>query len=326
MVAILPSAARHSWSTADVESRHALPYWVDTICKSFLEIDIDSPNRERFHGRLDQFELGPATVNLVEADTQSIRRTPARIARTRYAGYFLLQLRSGRLRFQQYGRDCCIEPGDSVLVDCKATYRLECLSSTRSVALRLPQEWLKNWLPAPETLAAKPIRGNTGWGAVLSSALAALDSDDPDDLALPPGVVAEQLAALLALAAGPEAHALTPSEKLLNRIRGTIRDRCSDPALTPTAVADAHGISKRYLHYLFAQKSTTFRSELIRMRLDSAHRLLSDRRYSALTVGEVAARCGFLEPSHFTRRFRKAYGTGPTEFRTTRSGVMAPRA
>ncbi len=322
MVATLPPAARHSWSTADVESRHALSYWVDTICKSFLEIDIDSPNPERFHGRLDQFELGPASVSLVEADMQLIRRTPARIARSRYAGYFLLQMRSGRLRFQQYGRDCCIEPGDCVLVDCKATYRIECLSSTRSVAVRLPHEWLKNWVPAPESLAAKPIRAEGGWGRVLSAALAMLDSDHCNDLALPPSVVAEQIAALLALAAGPDAHALTPSEKLLNRIRGTIRDRCSDAGLTPTAVADAHGISKRYLHYLFAQKSTTFRSELIRVRLDCAHRLLSDKRYSALTVGEVAARCGFLEPSHFTRRFRKAYGAGPTKFRTAHSGSV----
>ncbi|MEJ0038923.1 MAG: helix-turn-helix domain-containing protein [Gammaproteobacteria bacterium] len=315
MVATLPTAGRRSWSTADVESRHALSYWVDTICHSFLEIDIDSPHRERFHGRLDQFELGPATVSLVEADTQSIRRTPARISRSRYAGYFLLQLRSGQLRFHQYGRECHIEPGDCVLIDCKAAYRLECLCNTRSVAVRFSHDWLNNWVPGPESLAAKPIRATGGWGMALSAALATLDSEHDNDLALPPGIVAEQIAGLLALAAGPEAHALSPSEKLLNRIRGTIRDRCSDPGLTPTSVADEHGISKRYLHYLFAQKSTTFRNELIRMRLDSAHRLLSDKRYTALTIGEIAARCGFLEPSHFTRRFRKAYGAGPTEFR-----------
>jgi AraC-like DNA-binding protein len=308
--------ARRSWSTSDVDTRHALSYWVDTICNSFLEIDIDSPNRDGFHGRLDQFELGPATVSLVEADTQSIHRSPARIARSRYACYFLLQLRSGQLRLQQYGRDCSIEPGDSVLIDCKAAYRLECLGNTRSVAVRFSHDWLKNWVPGPERLAAKPFRPDGAWGSVLSTALATLDTDQDDDLALPPSVVAEQFAGLLALAAGPEAHALSPSEKLLNRIRGTIRDRCSDPGLTPTSVADAHGISKRYLHYLFAQKSLTFRSELIRMRLDAAHRLLSDKRFSALTVGEIAARCGFLEPSHFTRRFRKAYGAGPTEFRT----------
>lgn len=315
MVAMLPSAGRRSWSTADVDARHALSYWVDTICDSFLEIDIDSPHRERFHGRLDQFELGPATVSLIENNAQSVRRTPARIARSRYETYFLLQLRAGQLRLQQYGRDCCMEPGDSVLIDCKAAYRLECIGDTRSVAVRFTHDWLKNWVPAPERLAAKPIRPDGAWGTVLSSALATLDSGLDANLALPPSAVAEQFGGLLALAAGPEAHALSPSEKLLNRIRGTIRDRCNDPALTPTSVADEHGISKRYLHYLFAQKSITFRSELIRTRLDAAHRMLSDKRFAALTIGEVAARCGFMEPSHFTRRFRKAYGAGPTEFR-----------
>lgn len=320
MVAMLPTPARRSWSTADVDSRHALSYWVDTICSSFLEIEIDSPDRERFSARLDQFELGPATVSLVQADTQSIRRTPERIARSRYAGYFLLQLRSGQLRLQQYGRECFIEPGDSVLINCSATYRLECMGNTRSVALRFSHDWLANWVPGPERLAAKPFRPDGAWGSVLSTALAALDSDEHDDFALPPSAVAEQFAGLLALAAGPETQALTPSEKLLNRIRGTLRDRCSDAGLTPASVAEEHGISKRYLHYLFAQKSITFRSELMRMRLDAAQRLLSDKRYSALTVAEVAARCGFLEPSHFTRRFRKAYGAGPTEFRAAHEG------
>jgi len=322
MVPTLPTPARRSWTTADVDSRHALSYWVDTICSSFLEIEIDSPDRERFSASLDQFDLGPATVSLVQADAQLIRRTPERIARSGYAGFFLLQLRSGRLGLQQYGRECVVEPGDSVLIDCNGSYRLECLGKTRSVAVRFSHDWLKNWVPGPERLTAKPIRPDGGWGSVLSSALATLDSDHDNDFALPPSAVAEQFGSLLALAVGPETHALTPSDKLLNRIRGTIRDRCSDPSLTPTSVADAHGISKRYLHYLFAQKSLTFRSELIRVRLDAAQRLLSDKRYSALTVGEIAARCGFLEPSHFTRRFRKAYGAGPSEFRSRpRAGV-----
>ena len=58
----------------------------------------------------------------------------------------------------------------------------------------------------------------------------------------------------------------------------------------------------------------------MRMRLDAAHRLLSDRRYDQLSIGEVTARCGFVEPSHFARRFRKAFQLGPTEFRAARRG------
>lgn len=319
MTASLERPVRQRWSTADVDSRHALAYWVETICRSFLEIDIDSPDRNHFHGRLDQSELGPATLYVVEADTQTVRRTPTRIAHSRYsAGYFLLQLRAGQLRYQQYGRDTCIGTGDCLLVDCNAPYRLDCLSQTSSMALRFSHDWLRNWIPAPQNLAGVPFRANSGWSGALCAALANLDIGQDEELALPPGTVAEQIAALFALAAGPEAQASTGSEKLFARIRRTIRDRCSEAGLSPGAVADDHGISKRYLHYLCAHSGTTFRNELMRVRLEIAQRLLSDRRFDSLSVSEVSARCGFVEPSHFARRFREAFGHGPTEFRNSR--------
>lgn len=315
MVATAAHRERRCWSTDDVEPRRALGYWIDTVCDSFLEIDIDSPNRERFHARLEQAEFGPATLYMVEADTQTVYRTPARIAGSRYAAYFLLRLHSGQLRLRQYKRDSQVQAGDCVLIDCKEPYQLDCLPTTRCVALRCPQDWLGNWVPSPESIAARPFAAGNGWGAALSAALANLDPERADDLALPESIVAEQIAALLALAAGPGVQASTPRKKLLARLLHTLRDRCCESDLTPGEVADAHGISKRYLHHLFAQAGTTFGNELMRLRLDSARRLLADRRFGAIAIGEVAARCGFVEPSHFARRFRATYGHGPTEFR-----------
>lgn len=315
MVATLERPARQRWSTADVDPKRALAYWVDTVCESFLEIDIDSPEREHFHAQLEESPFGPADLYLIEAGPQTVRRTPARISRTRYAAYFLLQLREGQLRFRQHGRECDVHTGDCVLVDCQAPYLLDCLPTTRTLALRLPQEWLKNWLPAPEDFAARPFRSGAGWGAALSAALANLDVRGTEELALPAGVVAEQITALLALAAGSGSQPASASEKLLARLKRSLRDACHDPELTPAALADLHGISKRYLHYVFANAGTTFGHELMRLRLECAHRLLSDRRYATLPVSEIALRCGFLEPSHFARRFRRAFGLGPTAFR-----------
>ena len=309
------NAARQRWSTSDVEPRNALAYWVDTICRSFLEIDIDSPQRHQFHAQLEQSELGPATLNLVEAAPQIIRRTPARIAHSRYAAYFLLQLRAGELHFQQHGRDARIEAGDCVLVDCNTPYKLECFHTTRSIAVRFPRDWLRNWVPAPENLAARPFRPGSGWSGTLCSALTSLENTRTEGLALPEGVVAEHIAVLLALAAGPDTQATRSGEKLLNRVRRTIRDRCHEPGLSPGTVARVHGISKRYLHYLFAHMNSTFGDELMQTRLEGARRLLSDARFSTLSVSEVAARSGFLEPSHFARRFRRAFGSGPMQFR-----------
>jgi AraC family transcriptional regulator, positive regulator of tynA and feaB len=310
-------AENRRWSTSDVDSQHALAYWVDTICRSFLEVDIDSPDREHFTAHLDQSDFGPATLCLVEADTQTVHRTRARIARSRYAAFFLLQLRSGQMRLNQYGRDSHLQAGDCILVDCNEPYRVDCLQATRCVALRFPHNWLKTWIPAPEDVAARPFPSTVGWGAALGAALANLDSDGAAELALPAGMVAEQLAALLTLAAGPQiaTPSSTSRDKLLGRLTRTIQDRCHESELTPGAVADAHGISKRYLHYLFAQANTTFSSELMRVRLERAQRLLSDGRFAKISVGEVAARCGFVDPSHFARRFRKTYGQGPTQYR-----------
>jgi AraC-like DNA-binding protein len=318
MAAILERPARRHWSTSDVDSRHALAYWADTICESFLEIDIDSQARDRFRARLDTSQFGPAMLHSIEADRQTIHRTPARIAHSRYDGFLLMQMRAGQRRLQQYDRESCIEVGDCVLLDCSAPYRIECLTRARSIALHFSREWLQNWLPAPEALAGRPFRSGSGWSTALCAALANLDTDWEEELALPEGVVVEQIAALLALAAGPSVRASRGSEKLLSRIRRTMRDRCHEARVTPGAIADSSGISKRYLHHLFAQTGTTFGSELMRMRLDCAHRLLGDTRYAALTVTDVFLRCGFQESSHFARRFRMAYGVGPMEFRAAR--------
>ena len=315
MSAIVTVPVRQRWATTDVDPRRALSYWADTICRSFLEVDIDCARPQQFHASLEQAPLGPAMLSLIEAEPQIVRRTPARISHSRYAGYFLFQLRIGQAVLRQYGRECRVEAGDCALVDCSAPYWLECLSATRSVALHFPTDWLRNWIPSPQSLAARPFRSNAGWSTTLAGALANLDTNDLGELALPEGVVAEQIAALLALAAGPHAHILRGSEKLLHRIRRTLRDRCHEPGLSTDAVAAEHGISKRYLHYLFAHADSTFGSELMSMRLNCAHRLLSDLRFSGLTIGEVASRSGFLDLSHFARRFRAAYGVGPKDFR-----------
>lgn len=108
------------------------------------------------------------------------------------------------------------------------------------------------------------------------------------------------------------------TEKLFDRIRQTIRERCHESGLDPGAVADAHRISKRYLHHLCARACTTFGLELMRMRLELAHTIMSDARYDVLPISEVAARCGFVEPSHFAKRFRQVFGLGPTHFRRAR--------
>jgi AraC family transcriptional regulator, positive regulator of tynA and feaB len=101
----------------------------------------------------------------------------------------------------------------------------------------------------------------------------------------------------------------------------TLRSRLHETGLSPLDVADQHGVSRRSLHYAFASANTTFIEHLMSLRLERAREMLNDARFSDLPVSEVAARCGFTDPSHFARRFRQQFGQSPQQFR--HSGTQA---
>jgi len=308
---------RH-WSTEQAKPGEALSYWVDAICEAFLEMKAESPSPEDFSASITQHPFGPVDLNFADTTSQKVWRTPQAIAGSRKHTYYLLYMREGGLHANQRGRDAIVQPGDCALIDSMEPYSFSFPGTNRCLSVQMPHEWLRNWIPEPEKILATPFAANSGWGRTLASAIGNLAECDYDTLALPRGVIADQLGALLALAAGSEITAATTHRlALLRQIRATLLERLADPSLDPQNVADAHSISRRYLHLLFAGAGTSFGATLMEMRLDRAKQLLDDRRLARLGISEIAWRCGFREPSHFARRFRARYGAAPDAYRKT---------
>src|SRR5690606_2954245 len=164
-----------------------------------------------------------------------------------------LYMREGRLKAHQRGRDAVVQAGDCVLIDSMQPYSFSFPKTNRCLSVQMPQDWLRNWIPEPEQILAKPLAVNFGWGKTLASAIGSLAESNLEALALPRGIVADQLGALLALAAGNEVGGTTSHRQaLLRRIRHTLLERLHDSSLDPQSVAALHGISRRYLHLLFA--------------------------------------------------------------------------
>lgn len=104
---------------------------------------------------------------------------------------------------------------------------------------------------------------------------------------------------------------------LLSRVKAHMRCVLSDPDLSPGMVADSMGLSRRYLHKLFADAGTTFGAWVRQERLMRARTLLADPRFHHLSIKEIALQQGFNDIPNFSRQFKAQYRQTPSDLRAS---------
>ena len=72
------------------------------------------------------------------------------------------------------------------------------------------------------------------------------------------------------------------------------------------------GLSKRTLQRRLRERGLTYSSLLDQTRYGIAARLIKD---PSVRLHEVARSCGYNDPSHFSRAFRRLAGVSPSEYR-----------
>lgn len=93
----------------------------------------------------------------------------------------------------------------------------------------------------------------------------------------------------------------------------TIIEENLDKPVRLSAVLSDLRISRSHFEHLFKRETgTSFRRYRKRLRLRRAAAMLSDWR---LRISEVAYAVGYGDPSNFSRDFRQAFRTSPTEYR-----------
>jgi AraC family transcriptional regulator len=98
----------------------------------------------------------------------------------------------------------------------------------------------------------------------------------------------------------------------LNRVTAYIEANL-DRELSLAEIAEKLGMSPYYFCRQFKQAiDITPHAYIIQRRVEKAKSLLSDKEMSILTI---ALACGFANPSHFAKCFRKETGISPKEFR-----------
>ncbi|WP_316520069.1 helix-turn-helix domain-containing protein [Kitasatospora brasiliensis] len=297
--------------------------WSEEISRTSVPVEVRPLDGRPLEGSLVSSRLGYVRISTLEADAARMSRTAGLIARTSQAEPQVgvgVQV-SGRAVLVQDGHRAEAAEGGLILYDTARPYSVDYPEPFRTHLFHLPRRLLG--VPERELrrAAGTAVTSAEGFGSVLMPFLADLaesaHSYSPpvgDRLA---GSVADLVGTLVAQLAAerPTAGPRPANDHLLRRIREHIDGHLCDPDLSPETIAQAHHVSVRYLHRLFESEESTVGRLIQQRRLDACARELARRGHSAPSVSAVAQRWGFVNPAHFSRAFRAAYGIPPREWR-----------
>lgn len=309
------SARDARWSSDGLPDKAALAAWNTVMSTSVAEMMIDTERRDTFRAQWARYGLGPVDINIFRTAEQTITRSAAMARRSCDEIYALSYMQQGTAAVCHAGIDVHVPEGSFVLVSHASPYTFQFPNGAVALTAHMPTSWLRRWVPQPENILARTFPAKQ-WGSALAAMLTAIDQTGLEDAALSRSCIADQLGSCLALMSGNENSSDSLHQgRMFKRAMQFLRDRYDDVELNPCAVAAEFNISKRYVHKIFAGNNTTFGAELLELRLSRAAEMLTDPRYSAYRINDVAFACGFADSSHFARRFRERFGTAPMQAR-----------
>jgi AraC-like DNA-binding protein len=101
-------------------------------------------------------------------------------------------------------------------------------------------------------------------------------------------------------------------------LKAAIESRLFDPSLAPTRAAAAASFSVRRANALLAREGTSLERYILSRRLEKCRVALEAPAQAHRTIADIAYAWGFSSASHFSHRFREAFGVTPTEYRGRR--------
>ena len=317
------------WSTDSVPAGQRFDYFQQALESAVIPMWVSSDQRDCFRNDVAMAMLGPLAALRLSGTPHASHRGLREIERSLERSFHLIINLSSSWMLEHSGRNRML-PGDAILTDSSFGHMLRTDSDYDIVHLKLPESWLRQWVPSPGALVGRRIPVASGWGRALATYAMQLTPQFAVDSPLPSQVLTDHLGALLALATHEATGAvLQPdvAEKgLRDRTRELLRQRCTEFALTATDVATVLGISVRTLHRNLGFFGESFGAMLMAARVEVALRMLESPIHRRLTVAEIGRRSGFPDPSHFSRVIHARLGRTPNQIRNARTTSPQVRA
>ncbi len=233
---------------------------------------------------------------------------------------FYLQVASSGQHVTWDEGESLMRPGDLILLNSDMRCRSVTEGPYTTVALTIPGDILRQYLPDPRLAVGRRIRCNDRLARAASHLLLSLW--DLSDAGVAPEVSATLSRNLLEIFATcwsasflDQDGGARASGRKAALIRNYADQNLRDPALSVESIAAAFGITPRYVQMIFKAEGEPLWSYIRRRRLDGCRSDLVDSTSRERSITTIAYDWGFNSTAHFARRFREQYGVSPSSLR-----------
>jgi len=307
------------FSTANCAETVKNRTWVRTLSETYFPLSAEFNNDSEFEGTLNSWSLGNLGLSEMECDGVSYHRKRSHFANEKDSSLLITIPHKGDVHFRQSSRDTKCGPGGFLLERGDTPYEFWHGKRNKLWVLKVPTASVRSRLGATDRLGALTFDATQGVGSFFVGAVRNTIQcvDKINDVAR--DVAGQQLLDLLCLAMRSDDRILDSSSSTiraahLQRAEQFIRDNLANPKLNSQLVAEACGISLRYLQRLFAEADHSIVGYIRDKRLtrcDEALKLVNDTS----TVANIAYKWGFYDQAQFCKYYRSRFGCTPTATR-----------
>ncbi len=307
------------FSTADFHRRDAFDYWHEMLCKRVFRHDCAPQDRRAFSAEIQSTEL--ADITLVQYESTPMQNDVAvrHLAHADPDEILIRRQIAGAFVCEQDGREAVLEAGDITLFDPRRPMRGKYLRGAKQLLLKVPRRQLEARVGDVRQAFARAIKPLEAEHGLTSAFLAMLPTYAEGLNVAAANMVRDQtldlVAVSLAKAMGGRPSLSSARSLVLINVRAAIERRLCDTTLDAKTVAAAAGVSVRYANTVLAEEGTSITRLIRARRLEHCRRALQDPLQGRRTVSDIAYSWGFSDMTHFSRSFRAAFGSLPSEYR-----------
>lgn len=307
------------WSISDVSMENgswSFEQWHQVTCRTFSLTECASLRDRNFSGRIDLRKIGPLAISAISTNTPDkdlfLFRSNNEIRKDQRDDLMLYMVSCGSIGLVQEDRPVILKSGEMAIYDQTRPFKLHFSGRTEGKIITIPRQHLLCRLPDAAAAASRKISATTKLAMLTNSMVSKiLECDHYSRTSIVSWLSASTIdiiAATLEAEFGDlDISAL--SDPRLQRAKSFLRDNLHDPEISLEVLSKAVGIAPRTLNRLFLAEGTTPIHWLWKQRLIESRKALETRQ--VVQVTEVALAHGFRDLSHFSRAFKKEFGTNP---------------